>query len=413
MEKDKLFFRDSPMQLTKSYEDFWKDLLKIDSFNPYFKEPDFYNIFLNLTYSLIKGEELTIFDSDFSDEEVANLLGNDLEINSNVKQVNPLDISFLDFINSINPQFISKDWSITLFTSGTTGKPKKITHTIKSILRGIRVDNKFSNDTWGFAYNPTHIAGIQVFFQALFNFNSIVRLFNLEKKVILDEIESNSITNISATPSFYRLLLPTKNSFPSVKRITSGGESFDKQLLQYVNGSFPQAKIRNVYASTEAGTIFASEGDIFFIKESQIGFVKIQNQELLIHKELLGKSDSLKLDGNWYHTGDLVEEIQPGVSFKFKSRKDKMINVGGYNVNPEEVEGVMRSIPEIKEALVYAKKNSVLGSLVYADVIPLKDLSENSIRSFLSEKLQEHKIPRIIRFVESFEYTRTGKIKRS
>lgn len=413
MEKDKLFFRDPSKQLNKSYNDLWKDLISIKSFNPYFKEPDFYNIFLNLTYSLIRGEEITICDSDFSDDEVANLLGGDLEIDSNVKKVKPLDISFSDFINSINPQSISKHWSITLFTSGTTGQPKKVSHTVDSILRGIRIDNKFSDDTWGFAYNPTHIAGIQVFFQALFNFNSIVRLFNLEKKMILDEIDSNAITNISATPSFYRLLLPTKKPFPSVKSITSGGESFDKQLLQNVNSSFPKAKVRNVYASTEAGTIFASEGDIFYIKESQKGFVKIHNHELLIHKDLLGKSDSLKLDGNWYHTGDIVEEIEPGVSFKFQSRKDEMINVGGYNVNPEEVEDMMRSLPEIKEALVYSKKNSVLGNIVYADAIPLEDVSEDYVRGFLSKRLQEHKIPRIIRFVERFEYTRTGKIKRS
>ncbi len=98
---------------------------------------------------------------------------------------------------------ISDDWKVTLYTSGTTGIPKKVTHNFNSITRFVKISERNTNSIWGFAYNPTHMAGIQVFFQALLNGNAIVRLFGLSANEIHREINENFITHISATPTFY------------------------------------------------------------------------------------------------------------------------------------------------------------------------------------------------------------------
>ena len=91
-----------------------------------------------------------------------------------------------------------------------------------------------------------------------------------------------------------------------------------------------------------------------------------------------------------------------------------MINVGGYKVNPTEVEEVLRSCPGIENAFVFGKQNRVLGSLVCCEVVCLnKELTEKEIRVFLNGKLQEFKIPRVIKFVEQLNVTRTGKIARN
>jgi acyl-coenzyme A synthetase/AMP-(fatty) acid ligase len=76
-------------------------------------------------------------------------------------------------------------------------------------------------------YNPTHMAGIQVFFEALLNPNTMVRLFGLAKDDVFRAITKYNITHISATPTFYRLLLLANKVFMNVNRITSGGEKFD------------------------------------------------------------------------------------------------------------------------------------------------------------------------------------------
>jgi acyl-coenzyme A synthetase/AMP-(fatty) acid ligase len=91
-----------------------------------------------------------------------------------------------------------------------------------------------------------------------------------------------------------------------------------------------------------------------------------------------------------------------------------MINTGGYKVNPTEVEHSLRQIKEIADAFVFGKKNSLLGNIVSCEIISLdKSLTEKQIRQFLQLKLQEFKIPRIIKFVDKINSTRTGKISRN
>lgn len=79
---------------------------------------------------------------------------------------------------------------MTLFTSGTTGLPKSVSHSFASITRQVKKSERHINDIWGFAFNPTHMAGLQVFFQALLNKNSIIRLFGLDTKEIIREIKN-------------------------------------------------------------------------------------------------------------------------------------------------------------------------------------------------------------------------------
>lgn len=122
----------------------------------------------------------------------------------------------------------------------------------------------------------------------------------------------------------------------------------------------------------------------------------------------------MDMDTEWYHTNDLIELIEKDpLKFRFLSRKSEMINVGGYKVNPSEVEEVVHSIPGVKEVKVYAKSNSVLGNIVCCDIVSTTKLEETAIRLYLQTKLQEYKIPRIIKFVNALETTRTGKLKRN
>jgi len=257
------------------------------------------------------------------------------------------------------------------------------------------------------------MAGIQVFFQALLNGNSIVRLFGLDTKDIYTEITNNGITHISATPTFYRLLLPCNETFPSVERITSGGEKFNEKTFKQLNQVFPNAKITNVYASTEAGTLFASQNDIFSVRPEYESLIHIENNELLIHRSLMG-STGTNVD-EWYNTGDVIEIVsQKPLKFRFVNRKSEMINVGGYKVNPLEVEEAILTLSGINNVRVYSKSNSVLGNIICCEVVTnSSQITESSVRTFLQSKIQEFKIPRIIRFVDELTTTRTGKLKRN
>lgn len=411
MDNLELFFADKSKGQIQNWKDLTEDINHVKVYNKYCFESDFYLIFQQIIVSILLDEEIILLDSDFTEIELENLIGN-----SNIKDKISINIPFNikdkeELINRI--KLVSDSWKITLFTSGTTGLPKKISHSFGSITRFVKKRKESSLNYWGFAYNPTHMAGIQVFFQALINGDSIIRLFGLSKEQILDSIKEFSITHISATPTFYRLLLPIYEKYESVVRLTSGGEKFDEKSIELLNYAFPNAKITNVYASTEAGTLLASIGNEFTIKTQFEKLIKIEDNELLIHKSLMGLSDSIKDD--WYKTGDLVEVLSDSpITFIFLSRKNEMINVGGYKVNPLEVEEAIRDIDGVFDVRVFAKKNSVLGNIVSCEIVLFnKELTESIIRLQLRRKLQEFKIPRMIRFVDSLSTTRTGKIKRN
>lgn len=391
------------------YDDLLKYINNNKTYCPLLKSSNIFVYFANLIKALVTNQSLILLDSDLNPSEVEGVdesLINKEEILSYNDFTNISDvISYLELSKS----------TITIFTSGTTGQPKKVTHTISSLTRSTRKGERFYNQVWAYAYNPTHMAGLQVFFQAFCNVNTLVNVFNKQRSEIYECIRKYQITHISATPTFYRLLLPFEQTFESVLRVTLGGEKSDNHLYENIHRIFPSAKITNIYASTEAGSLFAAKDDCFQLPLNNRNLFKVINDELLIHRSLLGISESFKYEGDYYCTGDLIEWIdeEKGL-FRFKSRKNELINVGGYKVNPNEVENVIREIDGIQEVIVYGKPNSVLGNILCADIkiTPSSIFTELEIKKLLRNYLQDFKIPRRIKFVDELSLTRTGKLKR-
>lgn len=394
-----------------SYDDLLKAINKSKEYIPMMRTKDLFEYFVNVIKALVTNSPLVLLDSDINASEIDGIK----EENINKSEV--IETVRITSMSGIVEAVQSSLSEITIFTSGTTGQPKKVIHHISSLTRAVRFGDKYRGQVWGYAYNPTHMAGLQVFFQAFMNEGTFVNVFNKSRAEVYELIDKYQITHISATPTFYRLLLPFERPYESLVRATLGGEKSDSHLYDSIKKIFPNAKINNVYASTEAGSLFAAKGDAFQIPQSiRDKFVIDENSELLIHKSLLGSSDSFKFDGDYYHSGDLIEWInQEEGLFKFKSRKNELINVGGYKVNPGEVEDVINAIDGVRQSLVFGKKNSILGNILVAEV-QLEDavkLTELDIRKILKEQLQDFKIPRKIKFVAEFSLTRTGKLKRS
>ncbi len=391
-----------------SYDSLLKAICRND-YVPFLKTFNLFDYFVNLIKALSNNQSLALLDSDLNSSELTGL--NVSEIN----RVHNLSAKQFKSMENVLEAISNSKSEISIFTSGTTGQPKKVTHTIQSLTRSVRRGEKYQNQVWGFAYNPTHMAGLQVFFQAFENLNTLVNVFNASRSEVYRRIEQYSITNLSATPTFYRLLLPYENTYPQVQRITLGGEKSDDHLYDTIRSIFPAAKINNVYASTEAGSLFAAKGSSFQIPASICDKIKVVNDELLIHKSLLGHSDSFQLDEDFYHSGDLIEwvDIDKGL-FRFKSRKNELINVGGYKINPSEVETAINDIKGVRQSLVYGKSNSVLGNVLCAEIVMEEGyvITELEVRQLLRDRLQDFKIPRRIKFVDTLNLTRTGKLKR-
>jgi acyl-coenzyme A synthetase/AMP-(fatty) acid ligase len=392
------------------YDKLLEDINSAEYYYKGFKTDDLYAFFLNLIVAIISDKDIVLLDWDLSDSE---LIESDLKMFINKKE--KIDNHFFLSFECVIKKLLVSRAEITIFTSGTTGQPKKINHTILNLTRGIREGERYRNQIWGFAYNPTHIAGLQVFFQALVNKNTLVNIFSKNRSYVYDSIQTYGITNISATPTFFRLLMPFKTEFKTVKRITFGGEKSDLKLHKSIINIFPSAKVNNIYASTEAGSLLISKGENFIIPPDLKSKLRVECDELLVHMSLLGKSENIIFHDEYYKTGDLVEWIdETNGLFRFTSRKNELINIGGYKVNPSEVEKIIQEIDQIQQVVVYGKPNSVLGKILCADIKLIENgfLNVVQVRSYLSEKIQDFKIPRRIKFVDQLTVTRTGKLKR-
>jgi acyl-coenzyme A synthetase/AMP-(fatty) acid ligase len=298
--------------------------------------------------------------------------------------------------NDLKNKILNSKSKIILKTSGTTGEPKIKEHKVSFLLERTKKFNYSS--CWLFTYNKFHMGGIQVLLQVLVNFDTIIDAHNKSRDYITNCIHTHSVSNISATPTFYRLLMPYENKFHSVKRITIGGERVDRETLQLIKNNFPNSKINNIYATTETGAILFSKTDQFKL-----------NDRILIKNGVLFVKVS---DSSLHDTGDLVEMIDDE-TFIFCGRNKNIINVGGRNVNPIQIEDIIKKHSCVKDVVVYGRENKLLGNVLTCDIVLISEVTKKEIRQFLKQNIEEmYMMPRIINFKESLKISDTNKVLR-
>lgn len=354
---------------------------------------------------------------------------NESDVNYEVYLEN--DVLKYKLIAEVSEEKIVQETTWIIPTSGTTNTPKLVVHTYESLTRTTKNDVEVGlNYRWGLVFDIYRFSGIQVFLQAML---SGACLIISESYYTMSEILNNLIKNkcnaLSATPSFWRKVMMSKEvSELDFKVITLGGEIADKNILQSLKAKFSCAKVLHIYASTEAGVGFSvNDGCAGFPKAYLYNVVNgvtlklSQTNTLMIKKDkqtqqYLSNNKLLYTDNGFIDTGDIVELRESRVYFL--GRDSGAINVGGNKVQPEEVEHTLLNSGFINAAFVYSKKNSIIGSIVCADVV-LKDktsdtkILKSKILKYCRENLENFKVPALIKFVDELEITHSGKLKRS
>ena len=243
---------------------------------------------------------------------------------------------------------------------------------------------------------------------------------------LVARVLASDVTHLSGTPTFWRALLlalPGHGKKPPLRQITLGGEAVDQSILDALHAAFPAARIIAIYASTEAGALFA-------VKDGLAGFpaswleVGVEGCQLRVvdgvlqvlspraMRGYLGETAKRAVtDDGWLITGDVVEVV--GERVLFRGRVDNVINVGGGKVMPEQVEAALLEVPVVREACVYGIKNPIAGGVLAADVVLAQAVTEAEARkaifSALSARLEPYKVPRIYRFVDKISVNAAGK----
>ncbi|MGE0878846.1 MAG: AMP-binding protein [Acidimicrobiia bacterium] len=308
--------------------------------------------------------------------------------------------------------------SWTLLTSGTTGTPKEIDHSLSSLSRRVRVRTERAPLRWGLVYEANRMAGTQVVLQAmaegapLFDATGFVRTTDKVAWMVEHGVEA-----LSATPAMWRQILqvPASSALP-LRQITLGGEIADQSVLHALARRYPDARVTHVFASTETGSAFGvsdgKEGFPLSYLDNPPHGVRLDVRDGIL--QVYAPGSSAAGDDGFASTGDVVEIV--GDRVLFRGRESGAVNVGGAKVWPEEVEAALRTHPDVAEALVSGRRNPISGWILTAAVVPSASADSTSLPSRLRHHcagiLPTTHVPAVIKVVTELAVTPTGKVTR-
>lgn len=310
---------------------------------------------------------------------------------------------------------------IAIVTSGTTGAPKVVRHSLESLVRPVRGVSKLDGTVWLATYPLGLYAGLQVLMHVLLGGGTLVAQPSGDVSDLVQRMVDAGVTHVSATPSWWRRLLlfgdRAQCATVPLKQATLGGEVSDQPILDGIRRVWPTTGLAHIYATSELGRCFS-------VRDGRAGFpaawlsdgtpdgVSLRVEE----GQLLGKSPNRmrgyagrETPSDWVHTGDLVEVTSDRV--RFIGRLTERINVGGNKVDPFQVEGVLRTCPELRDVRVFGKRSSIAGEIVAAEIVAVGDpkAAKAAARAWALAHLTEAQRPRSWRVVEQIATTAAGK----
>ena len=322
-----------------------------------------------------------------------------------------------------------------LLTSGTTGLPKMVVHSLASLTGAIKTEVGGNPVVWGTFYDVRRYGGLQILLRTVLGGGSLVLSSVGEPPgQYLVRLGAHRATHIVGTPSHWRRVLMSpaaRGISPKYVRLT--GEIADQAILDSLRSFYPQARISHAFVSTETGVAIevddVSEGfpaNLVGPNDGELE-LKVDDGSLRV-RSLRAASGYVGAEGaelvdedGFVDTGDIVE--LRGNRYYFLGRRGGIINVGGLKVHPEEVEAVINRHPAVRMSSVRSRKNPITGSVVVAEVVlkgerpgggantPTRELKEEILK-LCRDELAQHKVPAVIRIVADLDLGATGKIVR-
>ncbi|MFN2341164.1 MAG: long-chain fatty acid--CoA ligase [Halanaerobium sp.] len=330
-----------------------------------------------------------------------------------------------------------------LYTSGTTGKPKgaMLTHhnlifdTEKSIEH-LKVDD---SDRYICVLPMFHaFAETVCMLMPLFLGAEIVIVDKFLPEKVLRTIQEKNVTFFAGVPTMYSALLNVKNrdefDLSHLNLCISGGAAMPQQTMEDFEKTFnvkilegngptetsPVAYVNPVAGERKSGSVGLPipETKVKIVDEDdnelplgEIGEIIVQGEHVMKGYFKMPEATAETLRNGWLHTGDLGKMDQDGYVYIVDRKKD-MINVGGMNVYPREIEEQLYKHPKIKEAAVVATKDELRGEIPKA-VIVLRDgesATEREIQKYCMQYFANYKVPKLVDFIDELPKNATGKI---
>lgn len=298
---------------------------------------------------------------------------------------------------------------LIVFTSGTTGTPKAILHSVDSLCYRYLAKKPPLNCMCFLKFD--HMGGVNTLLGILFRGGTAIIPSRLDPEIICREIEQNKVDILPATPSFLTQLLVSKAiqryNLDSLKIISYGTEVMSENILIRLNRELPQCKFKQTYGLSETGVfnIKSKSNTSLWFKFTDPGVEYRVIDDILWIKtksNLLGKlvfdNKNVTIEPNtkeWFCTEDIVETDND--YFRIKSRVTDIINVGGLKVYPVEVENCILQLSYVTDVTVLAEKNALIGEMVVAHIVLAPGISFDAVKKEIKQhcigQMERYKVP--------------------
>jgi fatty-acyl-CoA synthase len=349
-------------------------------------------------------------------------------------------------------RFVTFDDACSLqYTSGTTGRPKGALLTHHNILNNghfVGERQRLSeHDSICLPVPFFHCYGLVLGAMAAVTHGSALVLpgETFEPEKVLAAIQSEGCTSFYGVPMMYIALLnhPSFERYDlrSLRTGCIGAAPCPLETLKQTVSRMNMREVTPVYGMTETSPIsFQSmPDDEDELRVSTVGAIHPHLEAKIVDPATKrvaprGQAGELCIRGysvmrgywrnpeatreaidenRWMHSGDLAVMLPNGYVQIVGRIKDTIIR-GGENIYPREVEEFLLTLPQVHEAYVFGLPDEKYGEIVCAWVKPREGaaMTPDELRKACGGRLATFKIPAIVRIVDQFPATASGKVQR-
>jgi long-chain acyl-CoA synthetase len=332
------------------------------------------------------------------------------------------------------------------FSSGSTGRPKRVprTHGQCAAEAGMYKALGLTHEDRIFSAVPLfHTWGMGAcLFGSAASGATIVILedphpFLLRRRRALELLERERATVFPGVPFNFRLMAeaPAGADLSSLRLCFSAGTALPRASFEAFGERFG-VLVRQLYGSTETGMIAANmsddpvatfesvgsavagvkieivDDDLAVLPDGEVGEVTVASPAASSGYADADEASMQAFRDGRYFTGDLGRLGENGQLY-LEGRKKLLIEIGGYKVDPVEVQDVIAAHPSVAEAIVVGVSGeSADEELVKAVVVPKEDCEEAELIAFCRERLANYKVPRTVEFRDEIPTSPLGKVLR-